>query len=117
MLLEPVRSSCPTSTSKSTDMAFQQFGPLYRSADPVIPTADERAREIFQKDMIPSIAEVANSLMRRELAAKKSGDTDEVTAKMYGIWQEVFDLLHKRVQEEFPDIGPTDRRVRDAWRW
>ena len=98
-------------------MAFQQFGPLSNAPDPVITTADDRARDIFRDDMIPAIAEVANALMRRELAAEKAGNADEVTAKMYEIWQEVFDLLHKRVREEFPDIGPTDRRVRDAWRW
>ena len=98
-------------------MAYMSFGPLYDGPEPVSYTATDRAREVFQKDMIPAIADVGNSLMRREIAAQKSGNADEVTAKMYEIWQEVFDLLHKRVREEFPDIGTTDRRVRDAWRW
>ena len=83
-------------------MAYQSFGPLSNAPDPVEYTTDDRARDVFQKDMIPAIAEVSNSLMRREIAVEKAGNTDEVTAKMYEIWQEVFDLLHKRVQEEFP---------------
>jgi hypothetical protein len=57
--------------------------------------------------------------MRRELEAEKTGNTEELelTAKLYEIWQQVFDLLQKRTREEFPEIGPLDRRVRDAWRW
>jgi hypothetical protein len=100
-------------------MPHLSFGPLANGPDPVEYTKDDRAREIFQKDVIPAIAEVANSLMRGELTAEKAQARDdlEITAKMFEIWQEVFDLLHKRVREEFPDIGETDRRVRDAWRW
>ena len=100
-------------------MAYMNFGPLHDGPDPVEHTATDRAREIFQRDMIPAIADVANRLMRREIAAEKAGNAEsgEVTTKMYEIWQEVFDLLHKRVREEFPEIGSTDRRVRDAWRW
>ena len=97
-------------------MAYMSFGPLSNAPDPVKYTKDDRAREIFQKDVIPAMAEVANKLKRRG-ERSTIPEVYETTSKMLDIWQEAFDMLHKRVRDEFPAIGPTDRRVRDAWRW
>ena len=101
-------------------MAFLSFGPLSSAPDPVRTTATDVARQIFRDDMIPAIAEVSNAIRRREDKAAKVDDTTttEAAAKMMGIWQEVYELLHKRVGEEFPEILHGDPpSVRDAWRW
>jgi hypothetical protein len=101
-------------------MAFQSFGPLSNAPDPVRTTADDAARRIFRDDVIPSITNVANRMRRREDLAARGPDpvAGEAATKMLGIWDEVYELLHRRVGEEFPEVlqggAPS---VRDAWRW
>ena len=94
---------------------FQHFGSMFDGPDPVKPSEMYYAKNIFENNVIPAIAEVATALVRKE----ETGTAEEraAAAKMLQIWQEVFDLVHKRTREEYPDIGQLDRRVRDAWRW
>ena len=101
-------------------MAFQSFGPLSNAHDPVKTRADDVANRIYRDDAIPAIRNVAERIIRREDAAAKANDDEacEAATKMLGIWQEAFELLHKRVGEEFPEIlQGNPPSVRDAWRW
>ena len=101
-------------------MAFQSFGPLSNAPELGRRTVNDVAWQIFRDDAVPAITHVATKILRREERAIKAENatTAEAATKMLGIWEEVFELLHKRVGEKFPGILQGDPpSVRDAWRW
>ncbi len=101
-------------------MAFETFGPICTTLGPDETTADDVAKQIIRNDMIPAFSNVANWILRREDDAAKVNNATkgETAAKMLDIWQEVYELLYRRVGEEFPEVLQGDPpSVRDAWRW
>ena len=102
-------------------MAYIRFDPSSNAPDPLKNTADDVARRIFRDDLLPAITNAANRILRREDAAMKVNNDEnaEAAAKMFGIWEEAFELVHMRVGELFPEIlqgnPPSVRDVRN-WR-
>jgi len=53
--------------------------------------------------MIPAISEVSMAIARRGEEMSRP-EVNAAVAKMLAIWQEVFELLNKRMGEEFPGM-------------